>query len=352
VSWRLPSLQPLRREPPGGHTPASRLGDIVRALPDPPALDDAAHVRIVRRLRANGGAVGYRRGWRMRPLVAIASAACLVLLAIGAHAAVSWMRAAGILFADEPAAEAVTPPRDAPAARRAGRRPAEPAAPVVTPPGAVEIRDVEPSELAPPAAAPPEVPAVPPPPRAGVSRAPRPRPPAVAVAAPPALAPPALAPPALAPSAPAPSAPPAPSPSPLAHESRVLARVHDQLRARRDYAGALATLGEYDARFPAGVLRSEATLARLEALVAMGRAPAALSLLDEAMIRGPRALELLVLRGELRATAGRDAEAIADFDRVLERKPPEPLQRRALRGRAAAGARLGDDPGRASGGKR
>jgi hypothetical protein len=285
MSGRLPPLEPLRRQPADTGTPAARLGDVVRAIPDPPGLADAARARIVRRLRDGG--VEARRSWRLRPVLAFAVVLWLLALGIGAQAAVSWMRRPGGILAAEPrpaAAEALTPhhrsapPREAPAI--AAPRP-EPAPPTPEP----------------------AVPAPAPARRARVE-------------------------------ARTPVATREPEPSALAHESRLLARALAELRAKGNYASVLATLDEYDARFPTGVLRSEATLARLDALVAMGKSAAALALLDEATIRGPRALELLVLRGELRAAAGRHAEAIQDFDRVLARKPPAALERRALDGRA------------------
>jgi hypothetical protein len=301
VSRRATPLEPLRREPPGTGTPAARLGEVVRAVPEPPALGAAARARISSRLRDGAApeAVSVdRRSWRMRPVVAIAVLVCLVPLGIGAQAAVAWMRRPGGVFGPQ------APPALPESARP--RRASPPHEGPRTPPAPVAEAAADPVVNAPPP-----------------SRRARPE-------------------------ARGPVAARAPEPSPLAHESRLLARAHEQLRTRRDYAGALATLDEYDRRFPAGALRSEATLARLDALVAIGKSAAALPLLDEATIRGPRALELLVLRGELRAAAGRHGEAIQDFDRVLARKPPAPLERRALYGRASSRSRLGDGAGAAS----
>jgi tetratricopeptide (TPR) repeat protein len=284
VNRRASPLDPLRRERPEAGTAAARLGEVVRALPDPAALDEVAHARILRRLRDGRAAPEAWRRRPLRPVVALAALVCLVALGIGAQAAVSWMRRPGGWFAD--------PPRSAPVAaagsRHAPARSRE--APAIAP--ALE------AALAPD----PDPPAPPATRRARVE-------------------------------ARAPAAARDPGPSALAQESRLLARALDQLRTRRDYPGVLSTLDEYDARFPAGALRSEATLARLDALVAMGKSSAALQLLDQTTIRGPRALELLVLRGELRAAAGHHAEAVQDFDRVLARNPPGPLRRRALYGR-------------------
>jgi regulator of sirC expression with transglutaminase-like and TPR domain len=52
-----------------------------------------------------------------------------------------------------------------------------------------------------------------------------------------------------------------------------------------------------------------------------------------------------VLRGELRAGAGRLAPAIQDFDAVLALGGHDELAGRALYGRGSCRARLGDTPG-------
>ena len=123
------------------------------------------------------------------------------------------------------------------------------------------------------------------------------------------------------------------------------------LRTDRDYAGALATLDEYDARFPTGALRDEAAFARLDALMALGQSGAALRLLDgreqgRGLERdGPRAAEMLVVRGELRAGAGRYQEAIEDFERALGLAAGSSLKERALYGRLSCRERAGDTAG-------
>jgi len=321
-------IAPLRQEPPGRHSPAARLGEVVRAVGGPAPLGQGAHLRVLARLRAEASGAGTRRpgprGRWARPALAATLAVALLLLAIGAKAGLSWMRRAGLL--GEAQAEKVIEPRHARAGSRI-RGPRLPASP--------DMGDPQPGE--------PEIPAPEEPVGAagetaagGVGSArTAPRPPVRHVRS--------ESNPAGAGRA---AHDPVPS-SPLAQESRLLARALDQLRGARDYAGALATLNEYDARFPAGLLRSEATLARLDALVAVGNSTAALALLDGAAIRGPRALELLVLRGELRAAAGRQREAIADFDRVLGQTAPTSLRKRAFYGRASLRARIGDVAGAA-----
>src|SRR4029077_20709645 len=116
---------------------------------------------------------------------------------------------------------------------------------------------------------------------------------------------------------------------------------------------ALATLDEYDAEFPNGALRGEAALARLAALLALGQSGAALRLLDGRgrgqlpghEMDGPRAAEMRVVRGELRAGVGRYEEAIDDFDRALALPAGKSLEERALYGRLSCRARAGDTAG-------
>jgi len=69
--------------------------------------------------------------------------------------------------------------------------------------------------------------------------------------------------------------------APAAEEARVLGSVFRALRAEAGRAeAALAALDDYDRRFPAGLLRDESRLARVEALLALGRPAAARSLLE------------------------------------------------------------------------
>jgi hypothetical protein len=116
------------------------------------------------------------------------------------------------------------------------------------------------------------------------------------------------------------------------------------LRRDRDAAGALAALDEYRARWPKGALRPEAEVARVDALLSLGRRGEALAALEAVNVGGlPRARELGVVRGELRAEAGRCKEAVRDFDAAA--KSGDALGERALWGRAACRARLGDREG-------
>jgi hypothetical protein len=151
--------------------------------------------------------------------------------------------------------------------------------------------------------------------------------------------------------APQPEAPPPkppPPPSALGSEAQLLGRALAQLRRDGDPAGALATLDEYEARFPRGAMAFDALAARAETLVKLGREQAALARLDAvpgaALAKSPA---LRVLRGELRASAGRLDDAIADFDRALGRGGAArgDLGERALYGRGSCRARRGDERG-------
>jgi hypothetical protein len=171
--------------------------------------------------------------------------------------------------------------------------------------------------------------------------------------APPIVAPPALAealaagtappPPVLAPLA-VPTAVSSDVPSPAAEEARLLAGAFRALRAQARADAALAALDDYDRRFPAGLLRGEARLARVEALLALGAPADALALLDAweaAGVELPRRAR--VARGELRAEGGRCAEAALDFNVVLAGAESDEAGGRALHGLASCAHLAGDD---------
>jgi TolA-binding protein len=139
--------------------------------------------------------------------------------------------------------------------------------------------------------------------------------------------------------------PPPSAASELSRESQALERALTALRREHDPARALALLERYAADFPAGMLRLEADVARVDAHLALGQRAAALAILDRLPLeRVGRGLELRVVRAELYAE--RDcARATRDFDHVLAASPPASLDERALYGRASCRTRLGDSEG-------
>jgi predicted Zn-dependent protease len=126
----------------------------------------------------------------------------------------------------------------------------------------------------------------------------------------------------------------------------VLGTAFRELRTRGDAAAAMRALDEYDRRFPAGVLSGEARIARAEAFMAQDRRREALPLLaaladdDGELTRAVR-----ITRGELYAEAGRCAEAVRDFDRVLAGAADDLAGGRALYGRASCRLRAGETAG-------
>jgi tetratricopeptide (TPR) repeat protein len=134
------------------------------------------------------------------------------------------------------------------------------------------------------------------------------------------------------------------APSGLSRESESLQKALEKLRRDHDGVGALQLLDEHHARFPSGVLALEAAVARIDALLLLGRRADALEHLARLpLARVGRRMELQLLRGELYAE--RDCrKALADFDAVLA-AAPAPLSERALYGRATCRLRSGDAAG-------
>jgi len=125
-------------------------------------------------------------------------------------------------------------------------------------------------------------------------------------------------------------------------EAADLAAALRLLRAQNDAAAALARLDDHDRRFPAGVLAREAALARVEALLALGRDGAALELLDRLALDGVDRRALLA-RAELRAAAGRCLDASGDFARARGGADArDDLAARALYGDGFCHLRAGD----------
>jgi tetratricopeptide (TPR) repeat protein len=127
----------------------------------------------------------------------------------------------------------------------------------------------------------------------------------------------------------------------------LLASALAELRKHKDPTAALSLLDSYDSRFPHGALSLEASAARVDALLALGRIDAAHETLEKIPLEGlPRGNELRVLRGEVRAKLNQTARAIADFSAVLGAAPPtSSLAERALFGRATCKSQSGDREG-------
>ena len=125
-------------------------------------------------------------------------------------------------------------------------------------------------------------------------------------------------------------------------ETRRLAQAFHALRVDGDAAAALKALDEYAQRFPNGTLAPEARVARVEALLALGRTGDALPLLlamrdrDTGLTR-----DVQITRAELLAEKDRCAEAMADFDDLVRADVRDVVGERALYGRAACHLRAG-----------
>jgi hypothetical protein len=126
----------------------------------------------------------------------------------------------------------------------------------------------------------------------------------------------------------------------------LLAAAVRSLRSQNDARSALAALDEYRTRYPHGRLLIEADALRASALVALDRRDEALRVLDGLDLdHVPGGLERRLQRGELRASAGRQQEAISDFDAVLVRAGQGDLAERALWARAQSRFAGGDRAG-------
>ncbi len=129
-------------------------------------------------------------------------------------------------------------------------------------------------------------------------------------------------------------------------ESDLLARAFQALRVDHNPQQALAALDEHQRRFPAGALRGEACLARLEALLAAGRKAEALALIARSEADGLAITrDMRLARAELLAGSDRCGEAMADFDELLSLVSPSRPNERALYGRAFCRLRAGDSDG-------
>lgn len=139
-------------------------------------------------------------------------------------------------------------------------------------------------------------------------------------------------------------------------EQALVASAISSLRTQRRPAAALAALDQYEARFPKGSMLAEVARLRAEALLLLGQRRAALDELSRAPTGISSDEESRLVRGELRASAGRWREALQDFDALvaawltrdraagMSTKLQGRLER-ALWGRACARSHLGDESG-------
>jgi Flp pilus assembly protein TadD len=106
---------------------------------------------------------------------------------------------------------------------------------------------------------------------------------------------------------------------------------------------ALSRLDLYARLYPRGRLAEEAMMVRAEALFRSGDETKTLAILDQVALgerSGQNALRLV--RGELRAIRGRCGEALDDFRAAAALATRDDAAERALYGRAACHARLGN----------
>jgi hypothetical protein len=303
-------------------------------------ITPAARQRIRARLRSALVMTGRRTRWRMRLHPILVLVAALISASVGG-AAVQSMIAQRRQQRGAVDGESGHPPGRAEEGRpRRGRRAAATVAPAAASPSPTPSPSLE---LSPPLPTP--SPSLDPLPPTAPARAivPAPRGPSVSEA----KATPAVA----GPSARAIGLEPPPlevAPAPPA-EAALLAGAIRALRGAGEADVALALLDEHGARFPNGAMTLEAGAVRIEALLKAGRTAAALAALDRFPLDdAPGRDEWQVVRGELRANAGRWREAETDFAAALTGRLDDArgdLAERALWARAGARARRGDAVG-------
>jgi regulator of sirC expression with transglutaminase-like and TPR domain len=128
----------------------------------------------------------------------------------------------------------------------------------------------------------------------------------------------------------------------LGREAASLERALSALRAGGQASRALAAVDRHLAEFPGGALELEARVARVDALLLLGRrAEAERELSRLPLDRVGRKRELRLIRAELRADSNCGA-ALADFQQLLAEPLPPAWDERALFGRGACLLRTGD----------
>ncbi len=142
-------------------------------------------------------------------------------------------------------------------------------------------------------------------------------------------------------SLPAPRAPSVQPDDPALEEARLLSAALRKVRTDRDPAGALALLDK--SKVAPRVLVDETALARVEALLLLGRKTEALRVLEAHSVGVPsQRRQIAVVRGELAADLDQCGDAVTRFTQVLGVRPGEDeLAERSLFGRASCRARLG-----------
>jgi len=287
-------------------TTEEALGAVLRRVRAATEPSDAAVARLALRIDAEARSTHRRLLWRL-----VAAAALIMATGGAVGAALHRWRRAGVAAGGREAMVAPAPRSDeAHPSRRGGRAAtaAGPAAPAAAEPPAAPAPSVAPADLAPAPSAPSRV-------TPGSAATARDRPSAR-----------------LARSVPS-------------SEASVLDSAFRQLRASGDASAAMRSLDEYDRRFPDGALRSEARVARAEALLMLDRRAEALRWLEELDGDGnPLTRDVLISRGELRAEDGRCPDALRDFDAVLVARASDLPGGRALYGRASCHLRAGDFP--------
>jgi len=132
----------------------------------------------------------------------------------------------------------------------------------------------------------------------------------------------------------------------LGAEGALLTKALRALREDGNPSAALATLDEYVQTYPQGRLLHEAAVARLEALVLGGHRDRALEALEGGLTAlAPLGRSEMVLRGELRAAAGRLEGARDDFYASSSRGGSDDVAARALLDLARMQQALGDRAG-------
>jgi TolA-binding protein len=136
------------------------------------------------------------------------------------------------------------------------------------------------------------------------------------------------------------------APSPDGAEVELFSQAVRAWKQQADAQAAIDLIREYQRRFPRGHFAGETIVIAVDALTSLGRPSEALRLLQQSALASvPRSLELHLMRGELSAQAGQCRQALADFEKVLEREQSSELAARALFGRASCRTRLSDESG-------